>query len=1195
MLFLAAIADSVKLLKRMYQRRANWLRPLEDIPLRLDEVYTRLKIVSGPKRSPSAGSEIDLGDIFGCKGENSMALVEGSPGIGKSTFCLKLAYDWTNESMPSTFPLFELVLLLKCRDVNGDIKEAIFEQLLPEDLEVKTKKRLQDFITDVHSQERILVILDGLDETPEKSVHHVDKLLERKILPVGYVLATTRQEKGIEARKKFAFDICLEIKGFTEADSCEYIRKHFKNDPYKGESLIKETRENTFLRALQNNPLNLLLLCVVYEDHKGKLPSSRTNLYQIIVRCLLRRYCERHSVEACEEDGDLENRFEANILVLGELAWEGLLNDRLGFQENELTVFERSDDKLVARCLGLVYKEESLKKLKRQHEYFFLHRTFQEYLAASYITHKLRRGHLNVFDRVDFEQVVKKFPQVFLFVCGILQEEASILFKQIGNRLVSYWDWYKCTDEAANFFVKCFSESGNPEHMADTLFSLIPFPRVLHFCEYNGNLSDVEENWMEVLCACTGFSKVQGLPAEVHVAVMLSPYKVHFRNFKSLPNVKSVNLSGHMDYFNGRKVFEAISYFTSLSELTLPIVADWETAAKYLTTNKTLQKVTFVLLDKSDDGWAKALDAGLCADTPLSSVGVRIHGSLSPTALQALRNLLFHKSLSSLFICICGDMQDSLAEALARGLTGQIAVKVVDLCVNGKLSLNGANLIERSIVENNFRSKLNVCLRGEVPDNWPAVGRNIHSRLREETSASFALWPNSFGVTASSVTQFCPVEIKNELLVEQNVTLNVWGELGADGAEGLFEGLLRNPLSHLTLNIHGNLTGNILFFTARLADELKALSSLTVNTWEELTKEGKILSKELKLDNNPAVTFIVRDVPAPPNESRDPSGSREFVAIDDFGSLLLLFEEAKNTGKQNLSATIRLGWNLIRNTNQAFLDDVLACNTTLNALSLRLRDDGSSDSGVSVSLHCLIRALARSRSLKNLTLTICDSLVSNDAWRKGESHSDVLERNTSLKNLSLIIEGHVLLFDVDYTRINFPHCESVENIFLTVNSYVELSSFWIETVCDELVKSAKSLKNLTLTINNFRKLTWESSVNHGLKNKSLNAVSLTINDYGKMLGDGSHFAKFLFRLRSLTTFDVTLNLWGKGDKGILHSLLAEAVKSGSLETLRLNVNDPETTNGRRGYDFSEFTVMSPSLSLIELTVSFYGVEESSRE
>ena len=426
-----------------------------------------------------------------------------------------------------------------------------------------------------------------------------------------------------------------------------------------------------------------------------------------------------------------------------------------------------------------------------------------------------------------------------------------------------------------------------------------------------------------------------------------------------------------------------------------------------------------------------------------------------------------------------------------------------------------------------------------------------------------------------------------ELTVEQNVTLNVWGRLGVEGAEALFEGLLRSPLSHLTLNIHGKLTDNILFFTARLADKLKARSSLTVNTWEELTREGKILLKELKLDNNPAVTVIVRDVPAPPNNSHD----IESVATDGCDSVIALFQEAKNTGKQNLSATInipdyedsfrskedRLGW-------------VLESNTTLNTLSLRL--SYRANRRQSFWLRGLTRGLARITSLENLTLTIDDHLVSKDGCRRLRYF---LKRNTSLKNLSLIVEGHLFLFDLDCKSINFTHSESLENIFLTVNSYQELSSFWIETVCDRLVNSNKSLKNLTLTINNFRKLTWESSVNHSLNSKSLNAVSFTINDYGKMLGDGSHFAKFLCQLRSLTTFDVTLNLCGNGDKGISHSLLEEAMKSRSLETLRLKVNDPHITSGSRGYDFSGYAVMSPSLSRIELAVSFYGVEESSRE
>ncbi|XP_068687967.1 uncharacterized protein [Montipora foliosa] len=1223
-LFPAAIADTVvvrKLLTQEYKRRAEFSPLLwsKAMKLHLDEVYTRLKIVSRPKRIVHPASlEIDLGNIFSCEGEGSMALAEGSPGIGKTTLCLKLAYDWANESMPSTFPIFELVLLLKCRDLDGDIMEAISEQLLPDDIAVKTKEGLLNFITDLVNQKRILIILDGLDELPEKSQYHVSKLLKRRILPFCYVLTTTRQEKGIEARKQFAFDICVQIEGFTEEDSFEYIRKHFKNiDPSKGERLIEETKENTFLHALQKNPLNLLLLCVVYEDHEGKLPSSRTDLYQIIVRCLLRRYCEKNSVKACEEDSDLEKQFEANILVLGKLAWECLLNDRHSFREDELTKLERSDDKLVVRYLGLVFKEESLKRLKPNHEYFFLHKSFQEYMAAFYIAHKLRRNQFKVFKRLSFRRLVIKFPQVFLFVCGILRKEAIILFTQIGEKLKSNWDWLQCETEETRFFLESFSESGNPEQMAYTLFSFLPFPRVLQLFIDSGEFDySVGGDLVRLLSTCTGIPEVPK-PAEVHLKIMASWNFTAFRELASIPNVTSIYFLAEKYIFRCREFFKEISNFASLCELTLPSAVEWEIVAEYLRTNKTLEKLTFALFDESDDGWAKALDAGLCADTPLSSVGLRIHGSLSPAALQALENLLFNKFLSSLSLYIYGDMQDSLAVVLARGFTGEIAVKVVDLCVCGKLSLHGARLIERGIVGNNSRTKFIVSLRGEVPDNWPAVGNNLHSRFGQKTPALITIHPNTFSkVTASQVADFRPFGIMGGSRVRQNVTLNVWGELGDDGTEALLENLLCSPLSHLTLDIHGKLTNDIANFTARWADERNTLSSLTINTWEELTKEGRTLFKELKLDKNPTVTLNVCDVPAPPEESRD----NEFVSIDNLDSLVALFKEAKNTRKHNLSARISIesddeaeecnvlpGKEILKNSdlgngvhagvasNSNFsrepedgLDHVLASNTTLNDLRLTFDDHDDDDTSYSWALP-LGDGLARNTSLKNLTLAI-HYYKKSGKWR--ESLGSGVERNTSLKNLTVVIENNAYAVASEL-GIDWARSTSVENLFLTVNSDSIVWDSW-KRGTDEGLARKKSLKSLILTINNFGELTLDWEVDKSWENNSLNNFSLTINNYGN-IRPLSCFEGFFLQFKSLTTFNLTLNLCGKPGEDILYDLLEEAMKSQSLKTLRLKVNDSQITNGRRRYDFSRYVLTSPSLSLIEVTVSFYGVEKSSRE
>ena len=804
-----------------------------------DKVEDVMRLVEGQKPDLVSGNdEVNVTEIFKTleKGKDVMTLVEGSPGIGKTTFCLKLAYDSTHGKIPTecSFPKFEVVLLLKCRDIDGNIMDTIREQLLPRDIEEKIVEKLLHFLKDIHNQERILIILDGLDELPEKSRHHVDELLHRRIFPFCYVLATTRQERGIEARKTFVFDIHLEIKGYTESDSIAYVRRHFETigQSPKGERLIEEMQQNAFLNALRNNPLNLLLLCVVYEDYEGKLPTSRTELYQVIVRCLLRRYCAKRNLPAPEDDSALEKKFEKEILALGELAWLCLLSDRYGFRENELVEFERKYPGLVARELGLLYKEESLKRLKPEHEYCFLHKTFQEYVAAAYIAEKLVNQQFNVFDHFPFADLVTKYLQVFIFVSGMLGEKATVLFSQIGEDLKkNHWDWnWNCNEKEATFFIQSFSESGHAEQMAATLCNFIPFPKVI-------TLDLRNSSFVEVLMACKSLSNLQ-TPVELYgdTCSWEEGWCSILDYLESFPQPTVVTFVCGKDSLTSSHADRLCKWFSatkSLSEFTLKFKyyitrEDCNLLAQIghgLASCRTLTKVTFSLPGYAyREGYFNALETGL---TTLTSVVLELNGSMKYTATRALQNFLSNKSLNSFSLCIVGGVHDLLVTAVSEALARQTVLKSLDLHFGGPLSSSSASFLEKALMENRSLSKIRLCVHGELPGNWHSVVENL--RLAKKFPVCCSIYPNTFNNVADD--DFHPVLVRKGLNVNQHLTVNIWGEMKCEAAEALCEVLAHSSITVLTLNVRGNLTSEVSNSIARCLEENKTLSSLSINIY----------------------------------------------------------------------------------------------------------------------------------------------------------------------------------------------------------------------------------------------------------------------------------------------------------------------------------------------------------------------------
>ena len=198
----------------------------------------------------------------------------GEPGMGKTTYCKKLVYDWATgrKEARGCFPNFETVLLLKCRDIKSSLWEAIDDQLLPRDIQERIREKFFTFVR--HNQSSVLLVLDGLDELAASKLPEFSEIIQGRVLPKCHLVVTSLHEAGIKVRKYC--DTLLEIEGFTEKDAREFIYKYFKTTENLAQKLLVKLADDEDLRDMAANPLNTALLCLLCEEFQGIFPDSRT-------------------------------------------------------------------------------------------------------------------------------------------------------------------------------------------------------------------------------------------------------------------------------------------------------------------------------------------------------------------------------------------------------------------------------------------------------------------------------------------------------------------------------------------------------------------------------------------------------------------------------------------------------------------------------------------------------------------------------------------------------------------------------------------------------------------------------------------------------------------------------------------------------------------------------------------------------
>ena len=357
---------------------------------------------------------------------------------------------------------------------------------------------------------------------------------------------------------------------------------------------------------------------------------------------------------------------------------------------------------------------------------------------------------------------------------------------------------------------------------------------------------------------------------------------------------------------------------------------------------QSLTKVKFTLSGENSGAYFNAVDIGLSADNPLSSaIVLEIYGPMSHNAIQALQKLLTNKSLISLSLHICGDVRDLLVAAVSNALAKQTSLKSIDLRLGGKVSSSGVNILQKGLLENTSLNYFEVVVLGEVPDNWQSVMETLYSS--KKSLVTYVFCPNTVGNIGEEHIDLVLAE--SGLVPKQHLTVSVWGKLSCEEAKALCKVLVSSSLAVLTLNVHGNLSDDVIISIVRGLKGYKTLSFLFVNMWGNLSPNGRTILSSL---SNLGIHSSVHTTPEESNLLLD-------ISVDNRSALKSFFDKVKDTSKEKVSLTINDNGNAIKEWVH-HLSDALAEKTSLTSLDLTLNNclmNGNLGEGVG---ECLVQS-----------------------------------------------------------------------------------------------------------------------------------------------------------------------------------------------------------------------------------------------
>ncbi|MCE2718937.1 MAG: NACHT domain-containing protein [Dolichospermum sp.] len=441
-----------------YQKRYNRLRVLGmSQSVNLDDIYTEVQCLqpdemrnfesvtaleknyrhNGSPRLTNEKSARENGITIANQYAHLMIL--GQPGAGKSTFLRKIGLEaLKGKSGQIQGEIIPVLLELKQFTTNEvNIYNIIEQEFISCQLPLA-----KEFTNQLLRRGKLLLLLDGLDEVPNKNFELViDKIQKfvKEYKQNKFVIScrTAAYRQKFQNFKEFI------IADFNDQQIQQFIKNWFYSQVDKQLKTDQKcwdkinTQEAT--KELARTPLLLTFLCLEYDESQD-LPKKKATLYGNALDILLRRWAAEKRLPY--EPIYRQLGIDLEKIMLAEIAYDNFAADKLFFSQPEVLnqiqkVLDSNDNAPknldVGKILDAITIEQGILVERARDVFSFSHLTLQEYLTAQHIydnrlVEKLVTEHLTD----------KRWKEVFLLVAGVMRGGADDLLLLMEKEVQKY-------------------------------------------------------------------------------------------------------------------------------------------------------------------------------------------------------------------------------------------------------------------------------------------------------------------------------------------------------------------------------------------------------------------------------------------------------------------------------------------------------------------------------------------------------------------------------------------------------------------------------------------------------------------------------------------------------------------------------------------------------------------------------------